>query len=171
MFKYAIKGLLGLVLVFGVACSKKTKEDKVDSTGLPPGESAAISSDSMNFNPAGSDSGTINGLDTVNFAYDSSVLDSTARGKLKSNATWMKSNSRYAIQVEGHCDTRGSVEYNLALGERRAKVVKDYLQSLGVEANRLSVVSYGKEKLLELGDSEGVHARNRRANFVPAMTN
>lgn len=171
MFKNGLKGLVGLLLILGVACSKKTKDDKTDPNSLPPGESAAISSENMNFNPAGSDSGTINGLSTINFAYDSSTLDTFSRGKLKSNAEWMKTNSRYTIQIEGHCDSRGSVEYNLALGERRAKVVRDYLQNLGVDKGRLSVVSYGKEKLLELGDSEAVHARNRRANFVPSMTN
>lgn len=171
MFKNLLKCLIGSIIVFGMACSKKTKEDKDAAAGLGAGESAAISSESMNFNPAGSDSGTISGLSTINFAYDSSALDSLSRSKLKENADWMKSNGRYAVQVEGHCDSRGSVEYNLALGERRAKVVKSYLQSLGIEEKRLSVVSYGKEKNLEYGDSESVHARNRRANFVPSIAN
>jgi peptidoglycan-associated lipoprotein len=168
MTKFVLKSVLGLVIIATVACSKKAKEDAAQDGSLPLGDSASISQESMNFNPAGSDSGTIAGLSTVNFAFDSSVLDSNARAKLKENTDWMKTNSRYAIQIEGHCDSRGSVEYNLALGERRAKVVRDYMRSLGVDSNRMSIVSYGKEKLLELGDSEEVHARNRRANFVPS---
>lgn len=168
MSKTFLRALVGVLLVASIACSKKVKEEGADAGSLPAGDSAAISQESMSFNPAGSDSGTIAGLSTVNFAYDSSNLDSVARAKLKENADWMKTNSRYTIQVEGHCDSRGSVEYNLALGERRAKVVRDYLVSLGIGANKVSIVSYGKEKLLELGDSEAVHARNRRANFVPS---
>jgi len=71
------------------------------------------------------------------------------------------------IQIEGHCDSRGSIEYNLALGERRAKSVKAYLVSLGIEANRLNIISFGEEKPLADGDTESAHAQNRRANFVP----
>ncbi len=121
----------------------------------------------MSFNAQGSDSGQINGLNTINFAYDSSALDGTAKGILKTNAGWINSNKNVTVQIEGHCDVHGSVEYNLALGERRAKAVKDYLVGLGVDAKRLTVISYGKEKPLEIGDSEVINAKNRRANFVP----
>jgi peptidoglycan-associated lipoprotein len=164
MFKHLLKGTLAATLVFAISCSKKVKED---ADAQPGNESAAISQESMNFNAAGSDSGTVAGLTTINFAYDSAVIDAKARDILKNNADWMKTNGRISVQVEGHCDARGSVEYNLALGERRAKAVKDYLSSLGVESKRLSIISYGKEKPLENGDSEAVYARNRRANFVP----
>lgn len=165
MLKSLVKSLIGLALVATtVSCSKKVKEDAASDAGAAVG---GISQEAINFNAAGSDSGTIAGLSTVNFAYDSSALDAKARGLLKENADWMKTNGKIAIQVEGHCDSRGSVEYNLALGERRAKAVKDYLTSLGVESKRLSIISYGKEKPLELGDSEEVYAKNRRANFVP----
>jgi len=159
MIKQLTRISLGLLLVGSVACSKKVKED--------PNEGAAISSESMNFNAMGSDSGTIDGLKTVNFAYDSAVITGAARETLKNNAAWIKTNSRVSVQIEGHCDSRGSVEYNLALGERRAQAVRNYLVSLGVAGNVLSIISYGKEKPLENGDSEAVHARNRRANFVP----
>jgi peptidoglycan-associated lipoprotein len=71
------------------------------------------------------------------------------------------------LQIEGHCDSRGSIEYNLALGERRAKSVRAYLVNLGVSAKRLSVISYGKEKPIVQGDSEEAMAKNRRANFLP----
>jgi peptidoglycan-associated lipoprotein len=115
----------------------------------------------------GSDSGQINGLSTVNFDYDQASLTTSARRLLADNAEWMRKNSDVTVQVEGHCDERGSVEYNLALGERRAKSVKNYLVSLGLDPKRLTVISYGKEKPLVSGDTEEDYAKNRRANFVP----
>lgn len=163
MSKHLLKSLMGLALVFSISCAKKVKEDQAAGGG----EAAGISQEAMNYNAAGSDSGEISGLSTVNFAYDSSSLDSRARQLLKGNADWIKTNGKITIQIEGHCDSRGSVEYNLALGERRAKAVKDYLASLGVDSKRMTIISYGKEKLLEIGDTEEIHARNRRANFVP----
>ena len=163
MSKQLSVGLLSLILAFAVSCSKKVKEEQAPTEGTPGG----IQQEAMNFSSAGSDSGSIAGLSTIHFAYDSSALDQTARGLLKDNAGWIKTNSKVTVQIEGHCDARGSVEYNLALGERRAKAVKDYLTSLGVESKRMTIISYGKEKPLEVGDTEAIYARNRRANFVP----
>lgn len=160
--RFSLIGLSGLLIFVASCASKKKAGEETTADGA-----ATISQESFNFNSQGSDSGQISGLSTVNFAYDSSNLDERAREILKANSAWIKTNSGLTIQVEGHCDGRGSVEYNLALGERRAKTVKDYLVGLGVDAKRLTVISYGKEKLLELGDSEVVHSRNRRANFVP----
>lgn len=157
--------ILSGILMFAASCASKKKASE-EGGGASDG-GATISQEAFNFNSQGSDSGQINGLSTVNFAYDSSTLDGRAREQLKTNSAWMKTNAALTVQIEGHCDSHGSVEYNLALGERRAKTVKDYLVGLGVDAKRLTVISYGKEKLLELGDSEVVHARNRRANFVP----
>jgi peptidoglycan-associated lipoprotein len=160
-------GLISLMLAFSVACSKKVKEDK-DAKGEGAGEEkAAISQESLSFNPSGSDSGTIEGLSTVHFKLDSSVIDTDARKTLTTNAAWAKAHKTLTIQIEGHCDNRGSVEYNLALGERRAKAVRDYLVSLGVDAKHLTIISYGKEKPIEAGDTEAAYAKNRRANFVP----
>ena len=88
--------------------------------------------------------------------------------KLKSNIEWMKKNAGVKMTIEGHCDQRGSNEYNLSLGERRANSVKQMMQSMGVSAARLSTVSFGEEKPLMQGDSEEAMAKNRRANFVPA---
>jgi peptidoglycan-associated lipoprotein len=106
------------------------------------------------------------GLQTVHFPYDSSNLDSEAKNVLRSNAEILKTNSNVKIQIEGHCDARGGIQYNLALGERRAKSVKDYLVDAGVSGNRISTISYGKERLLDPGTSEEANAKNRRANFV-----
>lgn len=156
---------LVLSLVFAVSCSKKVKPDEEGGAGA-----GGIVQESMDFPASGSDAGTIEGLKTINFGYDSSVISSQAREILKGNANWIKNNSKVTIQIEGHCDDRGSVEYNLALGERRAKAVKDYMTSLGVDGKRITVISFGKEKPLEVGDSEAVYSKNRRANFVP-LTN
>ncbi len=162
-------GLLSLVVAFSVACSKKVKEDKdakADAAATAD-DKASISKENMSFSPTGSDSGSIEGLNTVHFKLDSSVIDNAAQKVLSENAGWMKTHKALTIQVEGHCDSRGSVEYNLALGERRAKAVKDYLVGLGVDSKHLTIISYGKEKPIEAGDSESAWSKNRRANFVP----
>ena len=106
-------------------------------------------------------------LKDVHFAYDSYELDGTARDVLAANAEWLKENKRARTEIEGHCDERGTVEYNLALGAKRAKSVKDYLVSLGVASDRLSTISYGEELPLCRDASEQCYARNRRVHFVP----
>src|SRR5690606_13058152 len=140
MIRHFAHGILVASLALAIGCASKKKGED----GAAGGD-ASISAEAMNFNSAGSDSGQIAGLSTINFAYDSATLSADARAKLKDNAEWLRTNKSVTLQVEGHCDSRGSVEYNLALGERRAKTVKDYLVGLGVEAKRLSVISYGKE--------------------------
>ena len=103
----------------------------------------------------------------MNFEYDQARLTTQARRQLAENAEWMRQHPDVTVQIEGHCDERGSIEYNLALGERRAQTVKSYLVSLGMDAKQMTVISYGKEKPLADGDSEEAYAKNRRANFVP----
>lgn len=100
--------------------------------------------------------------DRVFFAYDSSELSIEARAILRKQAEWLEYHSRARITIEGHCDERGTREYNLALGERRANAVKSYLMALGVSANRMSTISYGKERPAEVGNGEGVWSLNRR---------
>ncbi len=103
----------------------------------------------------------------VYFDYNSYVLSSAAREILNKDADYlMKKNASVKVQVEGHCDERGSDEYNLALGEKRAKAVIEYLVTLGVPASRLSYISYGKEKPSDPGHDEAAWAKNRRADFV-----
>jgi peptidoglycan-associated lipoprotein len=106
-------------------------------------------------------------LKDVHFAYDSYELDGSARDVLAANAEWLKENKRARTEIEGHCDERGTVEYNLALGAKRAKAVKDYLVSLGVSSDRLTTISYGEELPLCRDASEQCYARNRRVHFVP----
>ena len=102
----------------------------------------------------------------VFFDYDQYLLTEGAQNILQKNAEWLRSHPQARILIEGHCDERGTVEYNLALGERRAQSVKDYLSSLGISSDRISMISYGKEKPFVVGHSEESWAQNRRAHFL-----
>lgn len=105
-------------------------------------------------------------LQAVNFDYDKYDLTSVAMDILSINAKGLRENPEAQIIIEGHCDERGTVEYNLALGDKRARAVKDYLVALGINASRLTTISYGKERPLDSSQNEGAWARNRRAEFV-----
>jgi peptidoglycan-associated lipoprotein len=98
----------------------------------------------------------------VQFGFDKSNLMSEARAILDRQAEWLMMYSGYSMTVEGHCDERGTREYNLALGERRAASVKNYLVALGVDPSRISTISYGKERPLAMGHDEGAWSQNRR---------
>ncbi len=104
--------------------------------------------------------------DRVLFAVDQSSLSSEAQATLDGQAQWLMTNSDYNAVIEGHADEQGTREYNLALGARRANAVHEYLVSKGVAANRLKVVSYGKERPIELCSNEACYAKNRRAVTV-----
>jgi peptidoglycan-associated lipoprotein len=99
------------------------------------------------------------------FEFDSSTLSAEAQAILKAKAEWMNRNPQLSIIIEGHCDNRGTTEYNLALGERRAEGVKRFMQDLGVAESRIRTISYGEERPLDPGDDEAAWARNRRAHF------
>jgi peptidoglycan-associated lipoprotein len=102
----------------------------------------------------------------VNFDFDSVALSEIARAILKANADWLKSNATARIQIEGHCDERGTAEYNMALGAKRAQAAMDYLATLGIAASRMSTISYGEEIPLCKDKTEDCWAKNRRARFV-----
>jgi peptidoglycan-associated lipoprotein len=104
--------------------------------------------------------------DIVFFEYDSDEITPTAEQKLERKAAVLRANPGVRIRVEGHCDQRGSTEYNLALGQRRAEAVRAYLVNLGIDGARLSTLSYGKERPLVEGEDEDAFARNRRAEFA-----
>lgn len=104
--------------------------------------------------------------DRVFFGYDSSVLDGRDQGVLQLQAEWLKANPAITITVEGHADERGTREYNLALAERRANSVKNYLSRLGVNASRINTISYGKERPAVVGSSDAAWAKNRRGVTV-----
>jgi peptidoglycan-associated lipoprotein len=137
--------IVSLVVALG-ACSCRTRRVGAGDDNLPI---AAEGSD----------------LKDVHFAFDSYALDSTAKSILKDNASWLSKNSSVRVQVEGHCDERGTNEYNMVLGANRARAAKDYLRSLGVADSRLSTVSYGEELPLDPGHNETAWAKNRRAHF------
>ena len=108
----------------------------------------------------------ISQFDDVRFDFDKSVVREDARKTCQVVADHLKKNPKAKLQIEGHCDERGTAEYNMALGERRATAVMTYLVSLGVSKANLSTVSFGKEKPLDPGHDEGAWAKNRRAHFV-----
>jgi len=109
----------------------------------------------------------IDALGQVTFPYDSFSLGSSATAQLQTVASWLKQNPGRAITVEGHCDERGTSEYNLALGERRAQAVRDHLVfQMGVSSEQLSTISYGEERPVVFGSNDNSWAANRRAEFV-----
>ncbi len=105
-------------------------------------------------------------LDRIFFDFDASTITSSAADTLKKNAKTIKGNAKMKVLVEGHCDDRGTTEYNIALGERRAKAGLDYLVGLGVERSRLDMKSWGEERPLDMGQSEASYKKNRRDEFV-----
>lgn len=105
-------------------------------------------------------------FEDIHFGYDSVQLDSDGREVVRRNAAWMKDNPDSRVEIEGHCDEQGTSEYNLALGARRAKAVRDAMVSMGVPASRLSTVSYGEELPICREASEICYAKNRRAHLV-----
>ena len=149
--------------VMGPSCSKKKGADDSVTGGVegggfedPTGNGEAL---------PGMGAGNAN-LAPVFFGYDNYSLSSSARSTLQANVAWLKENPTVIVQVEGHCDERGSIEYNLALGEKRANAVKSYLQQLGIDSSRLSVISYGEERPLDPGSNDAAWAKNRRGEFV-----
>ena len=141
------------------SCSKK-EQVTGDGSSLP--SAADADTNAM----GDSDSGKAMGLQTIHFGYDAYLLDNEAKSILKGNAQVMKDKPSLKIQIEGHCDQRGGIQYNLGLGEKRANAVKKFLVDQGVAANRISTISFGKERPVAQGETEEAYAQNRRANFV-----
>lgn len=113
-----------------------------------------------------SDTNRAGALRTVYFDYSSAQITGATKEALDTNAEFLKQNPNVTIQVEGHCDERGSVQFNLALGEKRAESVREYLVAQGVEYGRITTISLGKEKPVAFGHDEETWSQNRRANFV-----
>jgi peptidoglycan-associated lipoprotein len=105
-------------------------------------------------------------LKEIFFAFDQSELSEQARATLRENATWLKGNPSAKIEIEGHCDERGTTEYNIALGAKRAAAARDYLLSLGVAAGRISTTSFGEELAICKDTNEDCYQKNRRDRFV-----
>jgi len=150
-----IIGIAAIISLVGCGGSKKKDEEG----GVPTAPSA-------DENVGDSDSGRAMGLQTVHFPYDSFILDDQAKSTISSNASILKDKADLKIQIEGHCDQRGGIQYNIALGEKRANATRKYLEDMGVAGDRMTVISFGKEKPIDTGTSEEAYAKNRRANFV-----
>jgi len=143
------------------------KEEKIETPAIK--ESAVARDESTSSAASAADEQAAKLLNSIFFDFDSASLSQSARDTLSQNANvLLKKKTGLKIQVEGHCDERGSAEYNLALGERRAKSAVAYLVTLGVPESRLSVISYGKEKPADAGHDDAAWAKNRRAEFVAA---
>jgi peptidoglycan-associated lipoprotein len=162
--------LLGTAALIAVAgCSKKPPAQ------LPPAPPSEVTTpDTAPSGPVGTtivpgsraDMLAQAGTDTVLFATDSSDVDSEAQAILTKQAAWLRKFPNVRVTVEGHCDERGTREYNLALGDRRANSAKNFLVNAGVSAARISVISYGKERPAAQGSDESAWAQNRRAVTV-----
>jgi peptidoglycan-associated lipoprotein len=151
------------VAILAVGCA--SNKPKNDADALANGADGANNGLVLELN-GDSDSNTAGGLQTVYFAFDSSTLGESTKAALTANAEFLKANASVDVQVEGHADERGGRQYNLALGERRAKAVRDHLVANGVASKRISIISYGKEKPMAEGHDESAWSKNRRANFV-----
>ncbi|WP_020678260.1 peptidoglycan-associated lipoprotein Pal [Geopsychrobacter electrodiphilus] len=171
-----LTALLALVLMLAVGCAKKPKMDdsaQVDQTQMQQEQVAQVAEQPVTEQPVTEQSSSMaqdttadaaTSLERVHFDFDQYVLTADARASLKNNAAYLNAKG-VSVRIEGHCDERGSDEYNLALGEKRALAVKSYLVSLGVPAERMSILSYGEEMPLVMGHTEEAWAQNRRAEF------
>lgn len=169
---------LALLMVFAMGCGSKQPE--VDTTdtgedpgGLPPLEEPEDVTDTgtegegfgvgdIEEEPGAADIY----LDDVFFAFDEYDLTEESKKVLADNADELRRATKVRIIIEGHCDERGTIAYNLALGEKRAQAAKKYLISFGIDSSRIEIVSYGKERPFSIGQSEEAWAKNRRAHFV-----
>ncbi|KPL68316.1 hypothetical protein SZ64_09400 [Erythrobacter sp. SG61-1L] len=152
------------------ACSKKAT---VEDLPPPPATVATAAPTPTPAQPAGPVPGSnadfmahMQGRNVVYFDTDKFDIDATDMAALRAQAEWLKRYPAKRATIEGHCDERGTRDYNIALGERRANAAKNYLVSIGVDASRLSVVSYGKERPVALGSNEAAWAQNRRAATI-----
>jgi len=109
---------------------------------------------------------TVKGLERIHFDFDQAEITSESKQSLKNNAKYLKENDGTRVTIEGHCDERGSEEYNIALGHRRADSTKNYVVSLGVDSKRLETKSYGEERPADKCHNESCWWKNRRADFV-----
>jgi len=157
-----IIGLLGALLLLA-ACSSPPPE--APPAG-PPGGPGAGGVGSRNIVPGSQQDLEASAGDRIFFAFDRSDISPEAREILTRQAEWLRRYPNVTVTIEGHCDERGTREYNLALGERRAQAAKNVLVALGIPASRISTVSYGKERPAVVGSTEEAWAQNRRAVTV-----
>jgi len=164
------KFLLSIFLLGFISACTTTPKDEASSSGTGSSDSSSsdssssVSSDSevAQIIPGTQDDLIVNVGDRVFFGYNSSELDSDAQELLQDQVAWIKQHN-VSVTIEGHCDERGTREYNLALGEKRAQAVKNYLISMGVDSVQISTISYGKERPAVVGSNDGAWSQNRRS--------
>ncbi|MBM3163444.1 MAG: peptidoglycan-associated lipoprotein Pal [Chlorobi bacterium] len=164
--KVRIRGLLVIAMMASAGCSSKsavTSADADTGTAFQGGSAGAGMQGTRGY---GFDEFQTGPIGDVFFDYDSSMLSPEAQERLTQNAGWMKSNPGRSVLIEGHCDDRGTSEYNIALGERRAVTAREFMERLGVSSSRLETVTYGEERPFDKGQGEEAWAKNRRAHFV-----
>jgi peptidoglycan-associated lipoprotein len=156
-----------LIAVVGAGCSAKKKTTGAGAAGGKLEDEGIGAGSSLERYKAGTlGAGEEGPLQDIHFAFDSYELDEASRSILRSNGDWLKEHPQAKVELEGHCDERGTVEYNLALGAKRARAAKDYLVALGVSADRLTTISYGEELPLCHEHDEECWQKNRRVHFV-----
>jgi peptidoglycan-associated lipoprotein len=155
-----ITGLLGALLLLA-ACSSPPPEPPTPGPPGPPGGTG-----SRNIVPGSQQDLEASAGDRIFFAFDRSDISPEARETLSRQADWLRRYPNVNVTIEGHCDERGTREYNLALGERRAQAAKNVLVASGIPASRISTISYGKERPAVVGSAEEAYAQNRRAVTV-----
>ena len=157
--KYYIKNIL-LVIAAALVLSACATQKKVEVENLIQGD-VYTGTETVKYLAKGVP-------DRVFFATNKSVLTTASRDTLRKQAAWLRKNKDISVTVEGHADERGTREYNLALGERRANAAKDYLMTYGISGNRISVISYGKERPINSGSNPLAWSQNRRSVTVKA---
>jgi len=172
---------LGLsAVIFLVSCASPANPPTPKWTSENPNASTGGKEAAKSPAPAKSDPGSQSSLEAlrkgeaatdgplkdIGFNFDSAALSESSRATLKANGDWLKANAAARIQIEGHCDERGTAEYNMALGAKRAQAAMDYLATLGIAANRMSTTSYGEEIPVCKESAEECWVKNRRARFV-----
>ncbi|HBF35227.1 TPA: peptidoglycan-associated lipoprotein Pal [Candidatus Sumerlaeota bacterium] len=172
--RFALIVLLAFSFAACSSCKKAPYKAPVGVQPLPGGDidpitgQPRVSAGNLNeVRPLGGANGEVSAdLKTIFFEYDSYALSGDAVRILESNAQWIKGHANVQIQIEGHCDNRGSVEYNVNLGQKRASAVREQLARCGVEPSRMTTISYGSARPMESGDNEAAWRKNRRAQFL-----
>ncbi len=162
--RFKLLSLFAAVLLVAACETAPEETAATDTSGVV--ETPAAPSGSGGPPPGSQEALLLEVGDRIFFAFDRSDLNANSRATLEKLASWLTTYQNVTITIEGHCDERGTREYNLALGERRADAARDYLVALGVDGGRLSTISYGKERPAVLGSNEDAWAQNRRDVFV-----
>jgi peptidoglycan-associated lipoprotein len=166
-------GLIVLTLVIGMfltGCGCFMQAQKGEQPPPPPPEAKAVTPEAKVEAPVTpAQPASVVMMKDINFDFDKYNIRPGDAAILKDDAGWFKANPGKKAKIEGHCDERGTVEYNLVLGQKRADSAKSYLVGLGIDGNLLETVSYGKERPVDPGHNEAAWAKNRRAHIVPAQ--